>query len=616
MNCLIETLSLVNRPLRPQMNYRVSCADVLTTEQQEISFPGRQTNEAPTFYFLWRLTQDRMLFDRILILVSHQCIENRQEALDGQTTYEYYFRSTSLFLERLADDDEWLCTELKTRYCGSAEAYLSEVIVPVLIPERMDPKEWKDISTAIFDSVGSEETVNLYFDFTGGSRLASMISLLLMRILETRDAKVCRVIYGDIQDPKDPKIIDCTSSYEILSAIERIAGAKESEKGKLAKIEEVLMNYGLATAEDVAEAKRFDALAEGAAQNLHVRSNSAIEQDLNKARIGSDDGTSVVQKRGTRLRMVETRSLMMANPFQKLLEMRTDDLIMYFHEQIYLVLFEYHVFVSRRYGEGDRAKEKISSILKANDSYYCDAFYDKISGERQYSWGVIPQTHCWINTLLSNPQFRPIKTFERGLRVDLPEYIATMRMRFSTYRSKGISIRQIEGFLRYLQSMRINTAGCPYDKTSLWQVVYFNYGFPFKCLDGLSRDYPMIEKRYRDSVRDLMERLNSLYSQNLDSYRQELERLDSEPGALEAEIPYLIDLGDDCALNWGKFVDSETADDFVKTLCARIEEVRPYRNAIAHHLNNGYSVPEKKEKIAEQICGWVREYENFLPRPW
>ena len=57
----------------------------------------------------------------------------------------------------------------------------------------------------------SPETMKGFMDFTGGSRVVAMMSIIILRWLESGGASVKRIVYGDYNStPK--KITDITSS--------------------------------------------------------------------------------------------------------------------------------------------------------------------------------------------------------------------------------------------------------------------------------------------------------------------------------------------------------------------------------------------------------------------
>lgn len=608
MNCLIETLSLMRKlPEKPWL-YRTAEMGMLPEGQRERRFSGKQTNEAPTKYFLWSLAARGELFDRILLIVSRECMQLRSEALSGRSTFEFFRDAMTAYMEELATEWPKLRRALDEGWGGSARAYLDAVLTPVSVPERMDPAEWQDIVNALF-TVGGD-AIELYVDFTGGSRVASLISLLLLRILKSENAQVRQVIYADIQDAQDPKLVDCTKSYGILTAIEEIAGAGASGENRNAKINEVFAQYGLTDQSAVERSKKTDAELRRAEDDLRVKRPPLQEPKTEDSEIVGGPAASALQRRVEQREKETLQNEKAKSPFRKLIEnkRRPEDLITGFYEAIYLVFYDYHVFVST-IREKDAPKQ-IPNLLKSHDEYYS---YQRNYGWTVYEYGVIPQTKRWLKKLLEMPQYRPLKTFDRGLRIDLREYSKWFEKERYV---NGVSAAYTTVFERFLQENGIEISDYSFRTLSDWERVYFNYKFPFMCVNVKSAQCcPEITDYYLTCVRSLMERLEALYDSDRQEYQHELKRLIDLDSALESEIPYMMEFKT-LWLNREGFTSGEAADTFIRTLCKRLELVRPYRNAIAHRLTNSNSDPAAQKKMAEEIRAWLREYEADFPAPW
>ena len=69
---------------------------------------------------------------------------------------------------------------------------------------------------------------------------------------------------------------------------------------------------------------------------------------------------------------------------------------------------------------------------------------------------------------------------------------------------------------------------------------------------------------------------------------------------IENEIPERI--------NFSLWRTQNVNSDFEKVLIKRIQEVRPYRNAISHNLNRDI---KKEKELAAKIKDWIHEYQKI-----
>lgn len=603
MERMIASLSLVTGRLPQEKQYRLGSDSLSSTERKNPLFSGRQTNEAPIKYFFWSLVQKERLFDKIVLLVSRPCLEENSVEPEGLTTFDYFTRTLSSYLQELASESTWLQERLERDYGCSADVYCRSVLCPVMVPERMEPDEWVDIIEAINGSDSASEPIDLYFDLTGGSRLASMISLLLLRIMEQQDAHVRSVIYGDIQNPDDPKLVDCTPSYEILSSIEEIAAAEATGKDRMARIMEELLKYKLVRPEDVERGKQTDLRLEKSENDLHLIGEEERERQMSDLESREPEPRSQTQRRLFEKGKRDLQKSLEKTPFQKLQEKDTKELISSFYEEIFLVFLEYGL-LETDYSGKDK-EQSVKDELKANDQYYSTSYYDK-KQQKERKKGVISQVRIWLECLQRNPVYRPLKHYERSLRIDLDCYSGQGR--------KWTSINEGMNFLfvSYIRASGIETERISFERIPAWELTFFSFGFPFMCVKPNGGwAYPKIREAYLRQTRALMERLDALYDSDHTAYQLELKRLLEEQGALEAEIPYLLETGK-ISLARDSFSGEEEANLFVKTLLARLEETRPFRNAIAHKLQNKFSNPEVQVEIAQKIRTWLREYETFI----
>lgn len=613
MNCFIETLSLYARPYLQPASYRVISKKMLPDDcNLEISFLGYQTNEAPTKYYIWALAQNKSSIDKMIVIVTKECMNNRYEHIGNKTTYEFYCAEIEKYIDELAKGNSYVNHFLSEKYNGSSKEYLNSIIVPVMVPERMNAREWKGIVNTIVEYGDSDDEMNLYFDFTGGSRVASLISLLMLRIIEIRNAKVKQVIYGDIiTDKTNPKLIDCTDSYEVLSSIENIAAANYSAEKTVNKILKELVKIGLADEEDLKGADELDKLSEKSRNELSKRSESEIKNEDKKLEAEVNTSKGIV-KEAKKKSVDETKKNNRMSAFRKLKENipKDKELITKFHEEIIGVFYDLKVILYRQNDSIDRRDPKIliQNAMKANEEYYY-----KISkkGKRTKESGVIPSVRAWLKVLQENDYFWPSKTYKRNCNIKLAYYSKDRGV--NGWHVKGITSQQSIYFDKYLDSVDVDKDNESFLDLCTLQRIYYNYGFPFMCMaSGNSSDmYPYIAEYYNNIVAEFMNDLDKLKKEDFYEYKNELKRLLSNENALEKKIPYLVTL-DIYEINKAKFTNEEEAKKFIQTLSARIEKVRLYRNAISHYLNNEYSETEKQKEIADEIREWLDEYESIF----
>lgn len=607
MNCYIETLSLIKKLPAEDYIYRVENKKMLPEEFDVVCFKGKQTNETPTQYYIWSLAHKQEVIDRMIILVTKECMNNALSETGNRTTYQYYFDKMVEYIYDLANENSFIRTYLEEKYNGSAEKYLNDIIRVVMVPEKMDTNEWKDIVSAITEYDNDSESIKLYFDFTGGSRVASLISLLLLRIIEIQNADVKQIIYADAQVWEDKKLTDCTESYEILSHIENIANANDSKEKTAERIMQELIKMGLAAEEDLSSMKDFDRKASDATENLKKRSEqeTAKEEEKLKSDIELSKGLAKAVKQKS---FDQTHKYNRMSGFEKLKETRKkpSDLIKDFHEEIFNILYDYEIITYNNSNPSDRRDPKllIRNAIKANEDYYYKIWQ---SGKNTRESGVIPELKKWLKTLKNNNGFTPLKTLERNKNIKLKYYEENVNRKFFV---KGITAQRSGNFEKYLSDHNIDICGESFYKLSTWERVYYNYGFPFMCMSVGSGndDYPEIMDYYNNQAEILMQRLEELQSGNQIEYKKELHRLLDTPGALEEAVPYMIDMKI-WSVNEEKFYSSGDVSGFIKTLCERIEKVRPYRNAIAHNLDNDFRNSDKQRVIADEIRNWLDEYE-------
>ena len=599
MNYFIETISLIPKNLTPETFKETE----YLTPQGRI-FKGKHTNEGPSKYLMWSLAKEGKLFDKVIMLVTKECVELPVQAVYGKTTCEYYVDSMKEYVKQLSDEFDLIKKQLDSNYGGSVDEYIRRAFKPVFIPSDPSEKESGEIAKAIIpnDEI-IEDKIDMHLDFTGGSRVASLISLLLVRMLEAAGSKVKRIVYGNILD-KPTRIVDLTESYDyLLEPIENIARAhlNDSSTDIIAEFKK----FGLATDDDIRDASQIDLKNEEVSRNLKKQSEDKIksdEEELDKLSSSSAGVAGVVKRKSTE----KTKASNKKSPFTKLLGFSDEKLIVDFYEEVFGILYDLNVIICAVSGlTADKQKEAIKNAIKANDNYYIK--YNKSGKECA---GVLQKAKKWLALLRDNPHYEPLKTFKNKTKATAREYDYISSLPYV----KGLSGTHTDIFADYLiQSSTEVNCESPIDAFKEYtrlQRIYFNCGFPFMCMGtNNSEMYPEIKDYYFEKVEDLMVSLSELRSENRVLYTDRLNELIENSAALEKEIPYMVEMSV-WDVNETKFDSDDDKKEFITILCKRIEKVRPYRNAISHNAANEYSDLSAQKLMAAQIREWLYEYEN------
>ncbi len=599
MNYFIETISLIPKNLTPETFKETE----YLTPQGRI-FKGKHTNEGPSKYLMWSLAKEGKLFDKVIMLVTKECVELPVQAVYGKTTCEYYVDSMKEYITQLVVEFDSIKKQLDNSYNGSVDEYISKVFKYVAMPSDPTEKERREIAKAIVpnDEV-VEDKIDIHLDFTGGSRVANLISFLLARMFEAAGSKVKRIVYGNIMDKPD-RIIDLTESYNyLLEPIENIAKARLS--GSSSDIITEFKKIDLATEEDIKDASQIDLKNEEASRNLKKQSKEKIkkdEEELDRLSSNSSGIAGAIKKQNTEKAKASNK----ASPFAKLLGFSDEKLIVDFYEEVFGILYDLNVIICAVSGlTPDKQKEAIKNAIKANDSYYIK--YNKSGKECA---GVLQKTKKWLALLRDNPHYEPLKTFKNKTKATAREYDYISSLPYV----KGLSGTHTDIFADYLiQSSTEVNCESPIDAFKEYtrlQRIYFNCGFPFMCMGtNNSEMYPEIKDYYFEKVEGLMMSLSELRSENRVLYTERLKELIENSDALEKEIPYMVELSV-WDVNKSKFNSDTDKKEFISTLCERIEKVRPYRNTISHKAANEYSDLSAQKSMAAQIREWLYEYEN------
>lgn len=600
MNHFIETLTLIKKESTPDAFEK---SIINYTAPNGKNYTGRLTNEGPSKYFIEKLASEGNYFDRMVILATKKCMENKIEAV-GTTSFEYYKKVMAQFCTEICEKYPSFEGMIKDQYHGDCFEYLNSIIKPVVIPNNPGKKDAQAIINAIIsDDETMDESTNIYLDFTGGSRVASFISILLIRILQACNATVKNVVYANIQEEKE--IVDLTENYNLLTTLERIAVAKD--KGKttdvLKQLSEIIPTI---SDKDMSVAKKLEDTQNQESQNLKKGTDDETTKKVEEIDSAVNEQKGVA---GSFLKMggKKAKEQILSSPFEKLKDMSTNDLILNFYEEIINILYDKGYIIGTQADfSPEKIREEIKNSISANDKYY-----SKINKKGEEIGGVIFRTLDWLKSLKDNSYFKPDKTFE--IKTSILNGHKYGRTENSKYVC-GVNKQMNNEFMEYLKENSIQIqkeiSEDMIREFLRLQTIYFNYGFPFACIHN-NVTYNDIKDYYFQKVKEFMMSLSELKSKDSKAYYNRLNELISNRSLLEKEIPYMVEMPSIWVFNQSKFErEGIDKDSFIKNLCERLEKVRPYRNAIAHKLKNKFSEFSEKEQLSKEILLWIEEYEK------
>ena len=203
MNILMTSLSLITREQQP-LNYNIEDKNFPLIGERTVR--GSYTNEAPAYYLVREIYRNCLTMpDKVFVLSSTECANNKISFLNGITTEEWYRRTVLRIMEEL-NSDLYNSLTNKNR--------MQDMFVFI----NIDTPDTATIIRKIKEIIPDFHEAVFFMDFTGGSRVVAMMSIIILRWLESGGASVKRIVYGDYNStPK--KITDITDKYRAFEAI-------------------------------------------------------------------------------------------------------------------------------------------------------------------------------------------------------------------------------------------------------------------------------------------------------------------------------------------------------------------------------------------------------------
>lgn len=264
----------------------------------KVAYKGLQTNIGATKYVVCSLKKENEKLTKIIMLCSEKVLnENLNNNVifpdDGTklTTYGYYTKNIS----------KWLSDN------GYSDEEIKDIFVKIPL-ENINPGAWQEMSEPLKEvkklfgietNKSSSEKGNLYIDYTGGARSASMLIVFFARMLQRDGMTVKKVLYSNIiRGQKINYIEDCMDTYNLFNLLEAQTEAKfgrtdkakqYAKKKKNTKLIQMTEDTDLAAKKN--RAKQFDSLSQQDKKTFPLTDDMSTEDQalvnvLNEAKSG------------------------------------------------------------------------------------------------------------------------------------------------------------------------------------------------------------------------------------------------------------------------------------------------------------------------------------------
>lgn len=577
MRLYIETISKLPKPQQAMTPFEFK----VPVDCGEDTLVGRHTNEVPSEYYIKKLATKGYCFDKFIMLATNECFsfkyKDRTPGSDRTEEIETIKYHKKCLAEYIRDTD----------LIDNPEEYVETHTLIISINNTMITDDFQKIyQNIVVRSNDKNEPIEIYMDFTGGSRVTAMTLLLITRILESTGAEVKQVIYGNInQDTKS--IDDATKSYNLLKAVEEIAGAKEDNDYALQKIFSILEENNLDHFDEATKiaAKEIDDIGMSQASTIKSQSEEIIQSYEKKM---SDFSSRIKGTAQGFSRQIQSKTIQKskASSFDKLLQKKDKELIMKFHEELTDVFIEKAIIVPDD-NNSTLSIKNFKTLLK--DGMY---YYQHTQGESDY--GVLSTIKSWLEVLKSDLNKNPIDLFNERL-----DFMNDFYKQNPPRCINPVTTWSNQSFCKLIFDRNVYIEGD--DEKSLIieffriQNIYFSYGFPFMCTNQRGYTHKEIMNHYRELSKKVMRDLQTQKDQNKAAYASRIDQLLQNDSELAKVIPYYA-VG-------AKVEKVRDPEKFIKEYLDRLEEVRPVRNIIAH---NG--IPDKQKETVAKIRKWIHEY--------
>ena len=466
---------------------------------------------------------------------------------------------------------------------------------------------------------GYEEKMNIYIDITGGTRITSIVAMLMSRWYEqNKEAYVSKVIYSSIMNDSRALILDWTKNYELFKIADsksdlfsmilfsdendRITKMLEKEELSLQDIHRyykdsnkkigderiVSQRQYLERAKDVLE---MDEEISTSIQGVYLIKliNSAINR-YSRNSLSNAVGEYKEQKKNNKR------------------ESKPDEFIKKFHEGIIGSICEKNILTAEN--------EDVADLIK-----YMNWYYKK--DDNKYKRGVVYFVINMCKYLNNHLDISPHIHWSNMKKLDNRFYMD----RYSSEREpnfvlNGANIKNNELFIERIKAHKINMFKGKIDINSFDDIkryevlrnIYFNQGFPFEFVNRRGKSYEDVKVFYLKKVNEMFNNLEKMYKEDKEAYKKELTQC-MHVEYIQSIVPEYA-LPECIKINRQIFGgDDQKSEKFIKELKELREKARLFRNAEAHSDNamfDEYRDDEKLERFADEILDWLESCKNDM----
>lgn len=625
------------------MIYYITALSLVNPERSDIlrypfhdgvEYEGIFASEAAARYTISHLAQEGRVVDRFILFMSYDCMAKVFDfgdvALPGQileylsdlhnvSTYQYFSAAVRDEMTNAMKLYPELQSLLSEQY-GGMDGYLDEAMGfsednMTIISDNPDISELKK---AIQEGLGIDESMQIYMDITGGSRISSLVAMLFTNWYENNwNASVEKVLYASYMGD-EPKLIDWTENYEII----QIADPKK-------RLDELDLNLdnedGIASIEDM-----DDLLSIAREAGRRVVSYSVKELESRRCRL--EKAVEILNEEPPSMEVVLYLRIFLKaiDNLKKTSVERLKDrseqedkggFIHAFYESIIENLVDRDLLKpSSSYIRDNKKKRVVKNVIDGVRRYYGDVKNTKNMG------GVVGFCYVLIEDLENHKEEDPSERLERRFSLTNETY---MGWREPPYPLRGANSNLNRHFIGMIRD-EINLESM--DESGLLEYerlrnLYFNFGFPFCCLDDGNWRHEDVRRYYINAVKrfvkkqirpkwlDYSRAKGEIKKEKLAEYTAMLREY-KDYDRLDIEMPALP-MPRSLTINQTKFKGQEEARRFMDSFNDLYSEARKFRNAVAHpelKKMEYYLDSARQKEMAEKIRVWLDRYGSILEK--
>ena len=469
---------------------------------------------------------------------------------------------------------------------------------PLTISDNPSPEELK---RCLESQITFGQKADLYVDITGGTRVASIVSLIISRWYEQKNnASIGKVLYSSIMN-REGIIIDWTENYKLFGLANPSTRITEFFEGE-------------------------ELLSPNEYREINALINDAKESGTNNAEriMRLQDFEELLSQKNTmeslelRVRIQKAIRQLQASAFEKLREsskgLSEGDrgrFIKDFYESIEGILINAEVLDLDRSKKGILAGSKVNDAVMTVRTYY-------YGNEKNKQNSVLGRIQRQILRLQNDNRIEPKQAWTEFQQVDNAKL-------YQFINKKEYTLKGANGFLNkaFIDDLKENKIKCspslpPVDQWSIsdyenWRNVYYNAGFPFACIDGKNSVYDDVRRYYLRKCAELFKELQDLREKDPNKYQEQLNYYDDDEN-LAFRIPQMV-FFEALIVNEKKLGGKDSSEAFFEEYMSLHSNARMFRNAEAHPDESRLTEYRKFESVndmVERIKEWLDKYEALL----